>query len=587
MLRRGAAAVCLSVSLTVPLVGTGSTNTSGAPASSAPVYTFPIPGAVAALPGTQLAFRGAMPTASSIQVVGSSSGVHGGIVEPDSDGAGGSFIPTSAFAPGETVTVRTPMNVVGARNGTYSFTVVVPASRPIPLKRVVAHRVPGSIQRFKSRPDLAPAAVRIIKNSRNTAAGDVFLEPQSSPVQDGPQIRDWQGHLIWYQPMPRNQYVSDFRAQTLDGQPVLTWWQGYVSGGVGYGIGAIESDSYTPIGTVRGEGGAVPDLHEFLISREGTALVTSFYLVERNLRSVGGPAKGALLDSLVQEIDIKTGLLLFEWNSLDHVPLRDSYKRYTSPWDYFHANNVQELSDGSLLISGRNTWAAYDVNRDTGQVMWTLGGKHSSFRMGAGSRFAFQHDVEMRAHNLVTMFDDGAGPPVIHNSSRVLGLRLDFRRKRASKVISWEHSPKLLSFFEGNAQELPGGHYFVGWGLSPYFSEFNSSGRLIFDGRFVSSAFSNRAYRFQWNATPAAPPDVAVARQGSRMTVYASWNGATGVSYWRILAGRDPQHLVPLRRIRKTNFETSIGLPASRYVAIEALDSRGNQFGAMSRVVQG
>ena len=53
-----------------------------------------------------------------------------------------------------------------------------------------------------------------------------------------------------------------------------------------------------------------------------------------------------MLDSVVQEIDIKTGLVLYQWDSLDHVPLADSYEAMPAtaggPFDYFHINSVQQ-----------------------------------------------------------------------------------------------------------------------------------------------------------------------------------------------------------------------------------------------------
>ncbi len=561
----------------------------GAPAQVPAVYVFPVPGGRGALPQTQVAFRGEVPTTGSIVVSGSSSGIHGGKIVTDSDGHGASFYPNSAFTAGETVTVRTSMDIVGGSNGIYRFTVATPGDRTAFGARVTASRVSGDIERFRSRPDLAPAAIRITRNSTHTAPGNLFLAPQSSPVQDGPEIRDWRGNLLWYKPMPKNEYVSDFRPQRLNGHPVLTWWQGFVNQGVGSGEGVIANDKYQTISVIPGANGAHPDLHEFQISRRGSAFVTSYVPIWWNESAAGGPSNAELLDSVVQEIDIPTGNVLFEWDAVDHVPITNSYqtpwKNVHHPWDYFHINSIQELGDGNLLLGSRNTWAVYKANRHTGAVIWQLGGKHSNFSMGSGTGFAYEHDARLLAHNLMTVFDDGAGPPVIHSQSRVLGLHVDFTHHTASLAFSFNHSPSILSYFEGNAQQLSNGDEFAGWGSDPHFSEFNSRGQLVFDAHFVASAFHNRAYRFRWNATPLTLPAVAASTSGSTTTVWASWNGATGVRFWRVLAGSSANSLHTVKTVASSGFETRVSIGASQYVAVVALDSSRHTLSKQSNPV--
>ncbi len=593
MIRRALFAAPLVAVLSGLAVGGTVQPSAAAPgaAAAALVYAFPIPGGHAALPQTQVSFRGAVPTAAQIKVTGSSTGVHAGKMVPHSDGNGASFFPDAAFQAGEVVTVKTSLNISGASNGTYQFTVAVPGSRDAFHTRVVAGRVSGDVERYHSRPDLAPAAIRITRNSTHTAPGDLFLGAQSSPVQNGPEIRDWRGNLIWYKRMPANQYISDFRPQRLGGKTVLTWWQGYVNTAIGSGEDVIADDRYNTIHVIPGASGLKPDLHEFQITRRNTALVTSYSPIWWDERAAGGPSRAVILDATVQEIDIPTGGVEFQWDALDHVSPGESYKnKWTNinrPWDFFHVNSMQELGDGNLLISGRNTWAAYKVDRHTGGVIWRLGGKASSFRMGSGTGFVFQHDVEMHANNLVSMFDDGAGPPVYHSQSRALGIRLDYTHKTATEVFSWTHNPKILSYFEGNVQGLSRGDYFVGWGSDPHFSEFNSRGQMIFDAHFVASAFHNRAYRFRWNATPATRPATAASTSGRTTTVWASWNGASNVASWRVLAGSSPTHLRSVKTARSSGFETAISIGAAGYVAVVALDSHGHAISGQSTPIRG
>jgi hypothetical protein len=479
----------------------------GAPAAAGPVYVFPSPNTLFATPQTQITFRGvSVSQLGHITVSGSSSGAHAGKVLSDSDNGGGSFVPDRSFTPGEYVTVSTGVNIAGGSSGSFRFRVASPAPPNHAAPFPATGRVRGDITRFRSRPDLAPASVRIVRQSRRTARGDIFVAPEVGPLQDGPMILDWRGNIIWFKPLSGRRFATDFRVQRYQGRPVLTWWQGGISVGIGSGQGVIYDTSYRQLAVVNAGNGLSADLHEFQLTPRGTALITAYYPVYHDATSVHGSRRQIVEDSVVQEIDIPTGLVLFEWHSLDHVPLLGSHGPVKIPYNYFHVNSVDEDTDGNLLISGRNTWSVYKVDRHTGATIWVLGGRFSSFAMGPGAQFSYQHDVRVRARGdrLITVFDDG-GSPFVHNS-RGITLRLDFRHKRATRLGELDHSPPLQAQFEGNVQTLPNGDQFVGWGQPPYFSEFNSRGQMIFDARFVDDNSSYRSWRMRWSATPPATP---------------------------------------------------------------------------------
>jgi hypothetical protein len=257
------------------------------------------------------------------------------------------------------------------------------------------------------------------------------------------------------------------------------------------------------------------------------------------------------------------------------------------PWDYFHINSIQEASDRSLIISSRNAWAVYDVSHTTGKINWQVGGKRSTFKLSPGAVFAFQHDARLRPKNELTLFDDGAGPPAVHKQSRGLALRLNFKSKRVTVIRQDGHRPGLLAFFEGSDETLPGGDTMVGWGQQPYLTEFNSSGRIVFDAHFVGHTYSYRAFRSRWGAQPAAPPNVGARRRRGRTVVYASWNGATDVSRWRVLGGSSATKLATVGGALRRDFETPIHLNrAEAFVAIQALSRAGKVLGT-SKVIKG
>jgi hypothetical protein len=224
----------------------------------------------------------------------------------------------------------------------------------------------------------------------------------------------------------------------------------------------------------------------------------------------------------------------------------------------------------------RNTWAVYKVNHSTGAIMWTLGSNQSSFKRGPGASTAFQHDALVQPDGSLTMFDDGGGPPTVR-AGRAVQLSLNTSNNTATLVRQYTHSPALRTNFEGNAQLLPNGDMFVGWGQQPYFSEFTSSGTMLFDGRFTSNTSSYRAYKMSWTGQPNTTPSIAAAANNDGTTeVWASWNGATTISSWRVLAGPNPGSLTPLMTVGKGGFETAMaantGMPD---FAVQALDSIG------------
>jgi hypothetical protein len=390
-------------------------------------------------------------------------------------------------------------------------------------------------------------------------------------------IFDDAGNLVWFQPLHSGIEAANLKVQSYEGKPVLTWWQGYIpSQGFGQGEEVIADASYKQIMKFRAGNGLPADLHDFRFTAQNTALLTSFDPVYCDLSKLGGPADGAATDSLVRR----------EWHPLDHVALTRSYSTATTtskawPFDFFHLNSVQLRRDGSLLISARDTSAVYVINGATGQVEIQAGGKRGSLKLGKGTATAFQHDAEELPNGNISVFDNG-GSPRVHPQSRAIVLALDPTHRTDTLVSEYAHPGKPLSAdSQGNVQALEGGDMFVGWGAEPYFSEYTPTGALVFDAHFPAKSQSYRGYRFQWTGAPTGSPAVAAgAGPNGTTTVYASWNGATTIASWRVLAGASSTGLTPVASAAKTGFETAIpvgGAPA--YVAAQALDAAGNVLG--------
>src|SRR5581483_6884046 len=227
--------------------------------------------------------------------------------------------------------------------------------------------------------------------------------------QSGPLILDDQLQPVWFRPVPKNVIASNLSAQTYDGKPVLTWWQGTITntGATETGTDIVVDSHYRTIAKVSGKNGWILTLHELVI-RGDDAWVTANKNIPMDLTKYGGARNGALTDSAVQEYSLETGKLLYSWDALDHIPLSDSHTPPPPngfPWDAYHVNSIQVEGNGAFLTSMRDTFAAYQVNIATGQIEWTLGGKHSTFTFGKDATFEWQHDVRLNGNEL-TVFDD-------------------------------------------------------------------------------------------------------------------------------------------------------------------------------------
>ena len=457
-----------------------------------------------------------------------------------------------------------------------------------------AAAAPPPSRTYHSRPDLKPPLVQIRTAAHKTSPGYIFIAPKMVVAQAGPMIMDNRGEVVWFKPL-NTRGVTDFRVQQYRGKPVLTWWRGKVSNvGVGDGWYVIYDTSYRPVAEVRAGNGLVGDVHEFLITKNNTALFTVYHRLPVDLSSVGGPKEGKIWDGIVQEVDIQTGRVLFEWHSYPQVAIGESYApppkakagAKAPPFDYFHINSIEVEPNGNFLVSARNTHAVYEIDRKTKTVLWRLGGKKSDFRLGAGVRFAWQHDARRQADGTITIFDNGAAPPV-EKFSRVLVVRANTGTMKATLVRSYHHPRRLLAPFEGNAQFLPNGNIVVGWGAWPYVSELSRSGALLFDAYFGDGkppgkdADSYRAYRFAWRGHPTDRPVVVVAGDAA----YASWNGATDVVRWQVLAGAAAGQLKTVQTVAKNGFETPIRLTKSAaFYAVKAIDRAGKVLGTSEAV---
>jgi hypothetical protein len=449
---------------------------------------------------------------------------------------------------------------------------------------------------FESRPDLRPPSVQVTTQARSTFPGYVFVAPKGGDEQRGPMLYDESGQLVFFQPVPAGTTVLDFKPQQYQGQPVLTWWHGEAKRGYGFGQAVIVDSAYRQIATVKAQNGYRMDFHEFTITSKGTALFLAYKPVTQDLRGVkGGKKNGLAMKNVMQEVDIATGKLLLEWDMNEDIAPTESYevvpKRKGFPYDYIHVNSVSEDSDGNLLLSARATHTVYKIDRKTGDIIWRLGGKKSTFKMGKGTRTAWQHDAHRQADGTITTFDNNADEPARGKESRGVQVRIDEAKKTATLVRQWTNPKAQLSPSQANMQVLPNGNVFIGWGgTATNVTEFSKGGTVRFEARFTNRAVeSYRGYKAPWSGQPTSPPKAVAKRSGKGTAVRVSWNGATTVASWRILGGPSANRPLALRATGpRKGFETLLrAATADRAVAVEALDAEGRLLGRSKVVTVG
>ena len=565
------------------------------PASAASPILSPAPGTRTAMPQSQISFLGAASgSLSAISVTGSVSGRHSGHLRAYSSAVGASFVPVKDFKAGEHVTVHARWRDSRGHLSTLSssFTVATPVAVS-EAEFLTTPGTPADVQSFRSRPELQPPTVTVHQAAGPASSpGDILAAPFLGPGQYGPMIFDSAGKLVWFHPVKAGEDAADFRTQLFHAKNDLTWWQGRTLA-LGYGLGedVIANANYKIVEVVHAGNGLQADEHEFTVTPQGAAWITAYSPVRASTASAGGSAHSVIIEGVIQEIDIHTGLVMWEWHSLGHVDPSESYSKLpavaSTPYDYFHLNSLSIDSHGKLLVSARNTWALYEISQRTGAVAWRLGGKRSSFKLGPGVKFAYQHDAVWLPGGDISLFDDEGAPPVAPPSRGEI-VKLDHRSATATLAGELVRGGgPLATGSQGDVQALPGGNWMVGWGGLPNLTEFNPHGQVIYDAQLPTGENSYRVYREPWSGQPSEPPALAEVGTGGGSTVYASWNGATTATSWQLLTGSSSSHLTAISTTPWSGFETTIPAPAAAFYEVRALSASGRVLGTSRAIPAG
>ncbi|EYE92847.1 arylsulfotransferase family protein [Aspergillus ruber CBS 135680] len=439
----------------------------------------------------------------------------------------------------------------------------------------------------------------------------------------GPMIIDSDGHLVWTNIGYGNTHavgVYEFKGHRYLGFGV----EDNGLKGFGDGVYYLLDSSYEKAYTIKGANGFPVGLREFHITRDETAVIATYKIKTADLRFVGGPQDGRIYDSIVQEINIETGKLLFQWRASEHVDITQVPRTLDTEagtyvdhqgqqaWDFFRINSIDKDSKGNFLVSSSSTNTLSYIDGRTKKILWNLGGQNNSFNDlsgGIATQFSGQHHARFHNDNTITLFDNNAN--TVNGPSQGLYLTLDYDQMTVSLLHTYAPPTDLNSSSGGSLQLLPTGNILQSYGQIPAWTEFSINGDILCHVHFgaavsfnSSKVFSDRIAKGPWTGLPKTSPDIAL--YGYEAAV--SWNGATTVTTY-ILEGtndleldmkqaiytRDhppptdlndknkPPEFTFLSATPKSGFESILPIPntfpAGSYLRIRALNKYGHVVG--------
>ncbi|MFZ0546760.1 MAG: arylsulfotransferase family protein [Candidatus Promineifilaceae bacterium] len=572
------------------------------------VYFIPNQDAQNVSPTTSLAIRQGTVLAANaadsdiFEVVGSKSGLHSGRTVLSDDQLTLLFSPDKSFEYGETVTVTIRPGLKTADNtpiaGTsYQFTVIaqaipqsfdpdyfhdyrIPSQSPAETPKPSNEPTGGGL--YHTHPefnDIMTATVTI--PAQNTADGYIFVAAISQ-FYDGPSasiIFDDTGEPLYIKIESNDNIVTNFRKQTVNGTDYLTYYSGYLQ--VGYSLGAtyVLNSNYQLVNIWTLKNGYGSDLHESLLLDNGHAIVLAYVPIPFDLTPYGGPANGTLVDTVIQEQDANKNVV-FEWHGSEHMPIGDTRSNLntTEPIDYMHTNGIDVDNDGNWLISLRNYSEITKIDRQTGDLIWRLGGNGNEFTFTNDIGFDTQHNINRLENGNITIFDNGTNHEPPH--SRAIEYEMDEIAKTVTLVWSYPDDTSIFSTIMGNVQRLPNGNSIIGWGSQPKVTEVQNDGTVALDMQLGGASY--RAFRFPWEGTPTERPRAVVESNGNptAVTLYTSWNGATDITGYDIYAGPTATTTVMIDNLPRNGFETEIPLTGlasdTCFFKVKPVHSEGN-----------
>jgi hypothetical protein len=247
-------------------------------------------------------------------------------------------------------------------------------------------------------------------------------------------------------------------------------------------------------------------LHEFLLLDNGNFMMFSYDERVMDMTEYGGHPEAVVMNVIIQELD-PNGNLVWEWSGWDHFDFDDTVRPLLleaeppAPVDFVHANGLALDLDGNILLSSKHLDEITKINRETGEIMWRLGGEldpnnEFTFINDPLAGFSAQHSPLVLENGNLLVFDNGTGHSP--RQSRAVEYVLNVEQRTATMV--WEYSNGQYAAGMGSVQRLDNGNTFIGWGSSQGVaaSEITPDGQAIFELTLPPSQISYRAYRLPY-----------------------------------------------------------------------------------------
>ena len=309
--------------------------------------------------------------------------------------------------------------------------------------------------------------------------------------------------------------------------------------------------TYSVVKTISDKAGNGMDLHEFFMTSDETALATTYVPVNHTFISSGNATTMTIWDCLMQDIDLETEEVIFEWSAAEHIDIGDSHIDHRvgipgtefRPSDWFHMNSIDKDRSGNYLISSCFAYSLYYIDGSTGEILWILGGKRNMFEDKSGghaTNFSGQHHARWTEnYTEITLFDNAIG--TAGAEPRGLRLAIDPVAMTVEVVQEYLNPWKFTVPTQGSMQDLPNGNVLVGYGSISAYTEFTKDGRPVCETHFgpasnfgMFTAQSYRVLKFPWTGYPSDSPSLGLVQEDAHgaWRAYVSWNGATEIGEW-------------------------------------------------------
>jgi len=513
---------------------------------------------------------------SFITVTGAVSGPHSGVTHVASDGRTVVFTMPVDFSQNELVTVTLDPHLAGGAHGRltlfeYQFMITAPmpgspstavlsSTNPVPtedtsddgelsegsirgyspnggtLANWNATTPPGAGKRLSLTGEPVITAAVIMPNgisvpsdfpkvavtiNSNPSPGYLFLDTGNG-IKPYTMILDNSGLPIWY----RRGRMENFKTEQNN---LIT---GYADAPIG-GFQAFDRN-FNYIQTLRTTNGYSTDKHELRVLADGSYLMLGVRLntVDMSKYRSGGRTNAVVTEGVVQEFTA-AGELIFQWRAWDNYDIRDG----TADFPHFNAIDIDE--DGHILVSARHLSETTKINRNTGEIIWRLSGRKSSFTFlnDPQNGTSYQHSISALGNGRYMVFDNGNN----HNPqvSRAVEYQLNPTNRTATMVWQFRDTPQEFSGFMGNAQRLPNGNTLINW-VYDKIVEVDPKGAKHFEIKLVGFNTIYRVYRFPWEGVVKVPY-LIVEPYPDNTTLLFNKFGDTNVAYYRIYGGTTPR----------------------------------------------